>query len=71
MFPNIDNTHREVHPLPEPSTSLFEPPNIFKTPLQNNPSASTSTSTLPELHNLESSPNTDIIDFELEPPCGT
>jgi hypothetical protein len=72
VFPN---THTEVHPSPEPSTSLLEPPNIpkttTKTPPQNNARASTSTSILPELHNLESSSNTDIIDFELEQPCGT
>jgi len=68
---NIDNTPTEEHPQTVPSRPQLETLKIFsEPPPQNNPPASTSTLTLPELLDPESNPNTDILEMELEQPSG-
>jgi|UniRef100_A0A2S2R4P8 hypothetical protein len=68
---NIDNTPTEVHPSSVPSRPLLEPLKILpESPPQNNPPATTSTLTLLDLQDLESNPNTDTIEMDLEQPSG-
>jgi len=69
---NIDNTPTEVHPSSAPATPLLEPLKILsEPPPQYNPPATTSTPTLIELQDLESTPNIDITEMDLDQPCGT
>lgn len=69
---NKDNTPTEVHPSSAPTTPLLEPLKILsEPPPQYNPPATTSTPTLIELQDLESTPNTDITEMDLDQPCGT